>query len=332
VRSAGVSTLSRAGIILATLLRKSLCICLALPLLVAAPTTRAIDAVAPAPMAATDDEPIAPVPAPANVDPQKLSLGKRLFEDRRLSHDGSLACTSCHDTRTNGARKPMSGDALSTSKFNTLSVFNAALNFRLNWEGNFKSFEDQAVSALENPTNLNTNVNEVLGKLREAPDIVAQFREAYGRDPDRRNFLDAMAIYERSLLTPGSPFDRWLGGDTQAITAEALHGYKLFKSFGCISCHQGANVGGNLFERSGVFSPLSGTTRPLLRVPSLRNVATRVSYFHDGSAQSLDEAVRRMGIAQLNRSLSSEEIKQVVAFLQTLTGTYRGVPVVSPKP
>jgi cytochrome c peroxidase len=324
--------LTRLRIISAKSWRTKFWICLALPLFVAAATTRATDVVAPTPVVATDDEPIEPIPSPGPVNAEKLSLGERLFEDTRLSHDGSLACISCHDVRTNGARKSTSRETHNSSKFNTLSVFNATLNFRLNWEGNFKTFEDQAVSALENPANLNTNVSEVLGKLKAAPDVVAQFHDAYGRDPDRNSLLDAMATYERSLVTPGSPFDRWLGGDPQAISDEALSGYRLFKSFGCISCHQGVNVGGNLFERSGVFSPLSGTTRQLMRVPSLRNVATRETYFHDGSAQSLDEAVRRMGIAQLNRSLSSQETKQVVAFLQTLTGNYRGAPVTSPRP
>jgi cytochrome c peroxidase len=139
--------------------------------------------------------------------------------------------------------------------------------------------------------------------------------------------LDAVATYERSLLTPGSRFDRWLGGEATAITAEEQRGYRLFKSFGCISCHQGVNVGGNLFERSGIFRRLAGPGPEFLRVPSLRNVATRSAYFHDGSAATLDEAVRRMGRAQLNRTLSDEQIKEIVAFLLTLTGNYRGAPV-----
>jgi cytochrome c peroxidase len=308
--------------------------CLVLPLSVAAVATRATDSVIPALAMLTDEEPITPVPSPPTVDPQKPALGERLFEDHRLSHDGSLACISCHDVRTNGARgrKPGAERVSTKSKYNTLSVFNAALSFRLNWEGNFKTFEAQAVSALENPVNLNTSVGEVLGKLKAAPDIVAQFREVYGHDPDQNSLLDALATYERSLLTPGSSFDRWLGGDVTAITEEGLRGYRLFKSLGCVSCHQGVNVGGNLFERSGIFHPLAGPNPERLRVPSLRNVATRPSYFHDSSAATLDEAVRRMGVAQLNRPLSDQEIGEVVSFLQTLTGNYRGAPVVGAMP
>jgi cytochrome c peroxidase len=307
--------------------------CLVLPLLVAAATTGATDFLAPAPAELTDEEPISPIPSPPAADPQKLALGERLFEDHRLSHDGSLACISCHDVRTNGAGGPKQvAQRDSKVGFNTLSVFNAALNFRLNWEGNFKTFEAQTVSSLENPINLGTNVNEVLGKLEAAPDVVAQFNQVYGHDPDRKSFLDALATYERSLLTPGSPLDRWLGGDGKAITEEELRGYQLFKSLGCISCHQGANVGGNLFERSGIFHPLAGPKTEILRVPSLRNVATRSRYFHDGSAATLDEAVRRMGVAQLDRTLSGQEIKEVVTFLQTLTGNYRGAPLVRATP
>jgi cytochrome c peroxidase len=307
--------------------RMKLWMCLVLPLFVVAATTRATDAVAPVPPEATDEEPITPIPYPATANPQKLALGERLFQDHRLSHDGRLACISCHDVRTNGASGSTSSGGLGSSKFNTLSVFNAALNFRLNWEGNFRTFEAQTESSLENPVNLNTSASEVVDKLKAAPDVVAQFREIYGRDPDQKNLLDALTTYEQSLLTPGSAFDRWLGGDARAITEEELRGYGLFKSLGCVSCHQGVNVGGNLFERSGVFSPLTGSKSPILRVPSLRNVATRSSYFHDGSASTLDEAVRRMGLAQLNLTLSSQEIKEVVAFLRTLTGNYRGVPV-----
>jgi len=159
-----------------------------------------------------------------------------------------------------------------------------------------------------------------------------QFEAAYGRGPDRAGLLDAVATYERSLLTPGSQFDHWLGGDAAALSAEEQDGYQLFKSIGCISCHQGVNVGGNLFERQGIFHPLVSPPPEIVRVPSLRNVATTPPYFHDGSAPTLDEAVRRMGSAQLDQTLSDQQIKAIVAFLDTLTGTYRGAPVVAASP
>jgi cytochrome c peroxidase len=274
-----------------------------------------------------DQEPIKPVPPPPEADLSKLALGARLYDDTRLSHDGSLSCQSCHDIRTNGAskRRPHGG-------LDTLTVFNASLNFRLNWEGNFRSLSAQAESSLENPVNLNTSVAEVIGKLNADPEMVSKFRDAYGRAPDRDSFLDALVTFERSLVTPNSRFDRWLGGDTSALSTGELEGYRLFKSLGCSSCHQGVNVGGNLFERQGIFHPLVKGQPETVRVPSLRNVATTAPYFHDGSAATLEDAVRRMAAAQLDRSLTDQQVESIVTFLRTLTGNFGGSPVVEAPP
>jgi len=263
---------------------------------------------------AIDEEPITPIPRPPAADPLKLALGERLFNDSRLSADGKLSCASCHDIRTNGTN-----GRTRRGPFDTLTVFNASLNFRLNWEGNFRSLAAQTVSSLENPVNLRTTVDEVARKLNADADVVRDFRAAYGRPPERDNVLDALVTFERSLLTPGSRFDRWLGGDASALSADELEGYRLFKSFGCISCHQGVNVGGNLFERQGVFRPLVAGQPETVRVPSLRNVAATAPYFHDGSAATLEVAVRRMAAAQLDRTLIDQQVTSLVAFLQTLT-------------
>jgi cytochrome c peroxidase len=270
-------------------------------------------------------EPITPIPAARAQDPQRVLLGERLFSDRRLSHDNTHSCSSCHDIATNGA----SANVLDTPKsepmaLNTPTVFNASLNFRLNWEGKFRSLEEGAEHTLRNPAIMASSAEEVVSKLRADPEAVQQFRDAYGREPDVAAVLDAIATYERSLVTPGSRFDRWLLGEADAISPEELSGYQLFKSLGCISCHQGVNVGGNLFQRHGIFHPLGSPQPVLLRVPSLRNVAATAPYFHDGSAATLREAVKRMGISQLDRVLTEPQIAAIVAFLNTLTGTYRG--------
>jgi len=207
---------------------------------------------------------------------------------------------------------------------NTPTVFNVSLNFRLNWEGNFRTLEEGAEHTLRNPAIMASSSGEVASKLRADPEFVRQFRDAYGRGPNAAAVLDAIATYERSLVTPGSRFDRWLAGEADAITPEELSGYQVFKSLGCITCHQGVNVGGNLFQRHGIFHPLGSPEPVLLRVPSLRNVATTPPYFHDGSAPTLPEAVRMMGMAQLDRMLTKPQITAIVAFLNTLTGTYRG--------
>jgi len=172
-----------------------------------------------------------------------------------------------------------------------------------------------------------SSADEVVGKLRTDPEAVKQFRDAYGRQPDIAALLNAIVTYERSLVTPGSRFDRWLAGDVSAITSGELSGYQIFKSLGCISCHQGVNIGGNLFQRHGIFHPLGSTEPVLLRVPSLRNVSTTPPYFHDGSAATLPEAVKAMGIAQLDRVLTDQQVAAIVAFLDTLTGTYQGQPI-----
>jgi cytochrome c peroxidase len=278
------------------------------------------------------EEPILPIPPPPAADPLKLALGESLFEDHRLSHDGTHACLSCHDIHTNGADNGGRKTARDGSKlpFNILTVFNAAQNFRLNWEGNFRALEAQTESSLENPANMATDVDEVVKKLNADPYIVRRFTSAYGHSPDRTSLLDAIATYIRSLVTPGSRFDLWLDGNAAALSTKELDGYQLFKSLGCVSCHQGVNVGGNLFQRQGIFRPLVVAKPEVVRVPSLRNVATTAPYFHDGSAATLADAVRRMGAAQLDQTLTDQQVDAIVAFLRTLTGTYRGVPVVAP--
>jgi cytochrome c peroxidase len=297
-------------------------------------TAAATQTQTPGPQPPTDEEPITPVPLPPVADPRKWALGERLFADSRLSRDGSRTCLTCHDIGTNGADRNRHETAISGSNatLNTGTVFNAALSFRLGWEGKFRTLEAQAEASLQNPEAMGKTVPEVVGKLSADPATTRQFSEAYGHGPDGASLLDAIATYERSLLTPGSRFDRWLSGDAAALSAEEQNGYQLFKSIGCVSCHQGVNVGGNLFERHGIFHPLASSKPEILRVPSLRNVATTPPYFHDGSTPTLHEAVRKMGAAQLDRILSEQQVEAIVAFLNTLTGTYRGAPVTAAKP
>jgi cytochrome c peroxidase len=276
-------------------------------------------------------EPITPIPVARSEDPLRVSLGEKLFTDRRLSQGNTHSCSSCHDIGTNGA----SANASDTPKgqplaLNTPTVFNASLSFRLNWEGNVRSLEEGVERSLRNPAIMASSPDEVVGKLRTDPEIARQFRDAYGKEPDVGSFLDAIVSYERSLTTPNSRFDRWLTGEADAISDEELAGYQLFKSLGCVTCHQGVNVGGNLFQRHGVFHPLGSPAPELLRVPSLRNVATTAPYFHDGSARTLQEAVKAMGVAQLDRVLTDQQTVAIVAFLNTLTGSFRGQEVRAP--
>jgi len=227
---------------------------------------------------------------------------------------------------------------------NTPTIFNVGLNFWFNWDGSTPTLEAHAERLLRNPAVMNTTWPELRGKLGREADYVSAFRAAYVDGLTWTNVIAALVSFERSLVTPYSRFDRYLRGEQQALTAEEQQGYGLFKSYGCIACHQGVNVGGNMFAKFGVFQSPNGTSemdidngrynvthRPqdvqVFRVPSLRNVAMTAPYFHDGRAPTLAVAVDTMARVQLGKELTSEEIGLIVQFLQTLTGDYHGTPV-----
>ena len=296
------------------------------------------------PAGSVDVEPIMPI-GPPDVDAAKVELGRKLFFDARLSQTNTEACASCHQLEKGGAdgrRYPLGADARPLD-FNSPSIFNAALNYRLNWRGNFHTLEEQNEAVLLDRRLMNTTWEQLLGKLRVDQDYVRVFTALYGSGPQRMHVLDALAAFQRSLVTSDARFDRYLEGHRGAITAEEEQGYQLFKSYGCIACHQGRNLGGNLLQRFGVFyDPFAeranisdadlgryavtrvDSDRHVFRVPSLRNVAVTAPYFHDGATASLAEAVDIMARAQLGRDLPGTDIDLIVKFLGTLTGEYQG--------
>jgi cytochrome c peroxidase len=278
---------------------------------------------------ASAEEPITPLPPPPPANPLKVALGERLFYETRLSGNNARSCASCHNLERNGAT-PAKFDTTPTGQsliFNTTTVFNSALNFRLGWEGTYRTLEENITALLGNPNIMDCPGEQGARKLALDPTLKYQFESVYGHGPDAASIVDALATFERSLITTGSRFDRWLNGDADALNPAEVAGYRLFKSLGCIACHQGVNVGGNLYQRHGIFHPLGRPDPQILRVPSLRNVATTPPYFHDGSAPTLEVAVRRMGLAQLNSMLTDDQVESVVTFLRTLTGLYRGKPL-----
>jgi cytochrome c peroxidase len=280
------------------------------------------------------EEPITPLPPAPAIAPAKRALGELLFRDPRLSQRQTVSCNSCHDVATSGASDrnfdvAQNGGAL---RMNTLTVFNAALNYRFNWRGRRETFERFTAQVLEDPALMGAANGVAVARLRRDPVMVARFRAVYGRPIDEAALVDALAAYQRSLITPGARFDRWLAGEDGALSAQERRGYARFKALGCVSCHQGVNIGGNMMQRHGVFHPIGAPDPVLVRVPSLRNVAVTAPYFHDGSAATLPDAVRAMGRAQLDLTLSRQEVDDIVAFLGTLTGTYRGKPLRPPVP
>ncbi len=267
-------------------------------------------------------EPITPVPAASRVDPRVAALGRALFGDPILSRNDRLSCSSCHDLSTNGASTARfdTGDDGHALRVNTPTVFNSVLDWRLDWHGDAGTLQDQAELSLRDPDLMGADPAAVVRRLRRSATYRRRFGVAFGRNPDWPGIVDAIAAFETTLVTPGGRFDRWLEGQKTALTPREVAGYTLFKSVGCTACHQGVNVGGNLFERQGVVDPTGVPSRDVFRVPSLRNVARTPPYFHDGSAATLPVAVHAMGTAQLGRDLPPEDVSLIVDFLRTLDG------------
>jgi cytochrome c peroxidase len=310
---------------------------IALVMLIAAMVTAAIGAT-------VINEPVTPIRQADDLDLAKVELGRTLFHDPQLSRGNVFACASCHQLHAGGddGRSRAIGADGRALDYNAPTVFNVALNFRLNWRGNFQRLEEQNESVLLDARVMNTTWNELLPKLAADASYPRAFMQAYGGAPTRERVLDALALFQRSLATPDSRFDRHLRGESGAIAPPEEQGYRLFKSYGCVACHQGANLGGNLFQRTGVFRALfppdaAGAADPgrfaitgqegdrmVFRVPSLRNVAVTAPYFHNGYTASLAEAVEIMARSQLGRELPPGDVELIVRFLHTLTGEYQG--------
>lgn len=291
--------------------------------------------------AQTADEPIKPLPLKLTLDARKVELGKALFHDKRLSKDNSIACASCHDLAKGGADgKPTAiGIGGQVGPINTPTVLNSSFNFRQFWNGRAATLEEQAAGPVHNPGEMGSNWDEVLAKLRQDAALVGKFTAVYKDGLKPANIQDAIATFESSLVTP-SRFDRFLRGDLKAINENEARGYQLFKTYGCVACHQGVNVGGNMYQQFGVMDeyfkvrgkPITEadlgryavtkleSDRYVFKVPSLRNVELTAPYFHDGATRTLEEAVDVMFRYQLGRSAPASDKSLIVQFLKTLTG------------
>lgn len=292
------------------------------------------------PQAALNREPLSELPAPAAVSAPLVGLGRRLFEEKRLSSDGSVACSTCHDLARGGV------DGLPRSRgvrgqvgaVNAPTVYNAALNFALFWDGRARTLEEQAGGPLTNPIEMGSTWGEIVAKLRADPTYASAFAALFADRVTEPNVRSAIAAFERTLITRGSPFDRWLGGDAGALGPDQKEGYATFKAVGCVACHQGANVGGNMLQRFGVMGDYfkdrgdlteadngrfnvthNEADRFVFRVPSLRNVEYTAPYFHDGSAKTLERAIQVMAKYQLGRSLSDRQVAVIESFLKSLS-------------
>ncbi|WP_295996920.1 cytochrome c peroxidase [Rugamonas sp.] len=309
----------------------------------------ALAATAPAPAAAPapQDEPILPVPLTLHADPARAALGRRLFNDVRLSANGRVSCASCHDLSHGGAdsRPRSAGHDGRFTELNTPTVLNAALNFRQFWDGRAATLEDQIEQVVQNPVEMGSTWPAVVAKVARDGGYGQAFGAIYRDGVTAVNIRDALASYERTLITPNSRFDQYLRGDRNAITAAEKTGYAKFKQYGCVACHQGVNVGGNMFQKFGVMGDYfaqRGGARPsdlgryrqthkaddlhVFKVPGLRNVAGTAPYFHDASAATLDQAIDVMFRYQLGRVGSKEDKAFIAQFLATLSSAPLGAP------
>lgn len=286
-------------------------------------------------------EPILPLPDSVDVNMEKVLLGRSLYHDTVLSGDGTVSCATCHMLDHGGAepRKTSTGIKGQNGPINSPTVLNSAYNFVQFWDGRAKDLQEQAEGPVANPIEMGANWDDVVKKIGKDKEYAAAFAKLYEDGVTKDNVTDAIAEYEKSLITP-SRFDKFLRGDQSAITDQEKKGYATFKEVGCTACHTGIIAGGTMFQKMGLVkdyfadrgTPITegdlgrfnvtknAADRHFFKVPTLRNVELTPPYLHDGSRETLEETVQIMGKYQLGRNLTEEQVNDIVAFLKSLTG------------
>ncbi len=284
------------------------------------------------------------MPGFENVKPEQIELGKKLYFDKRLSINDQQSCNSCHNLENNGPgvdNKPVSDGAISGKKGerNAPTVLNAGFHIAQFWDGRAKDLIEQAKGPILNPVEMAMPSEEaVIKKIASIGEYKELFSKAFPEEKQPityENIAKAIAIFESTLITKDR-FDDFLKGDEQALSKEEREGLKKFIEVGCIQCHNGALLGGNSFQKMGRMRPYENSKdlgrytitqkeedKYFFKVPSLRNIALTSPYFHDGKVETLEEAVKQMGLLQLNIELSKEDIQSIVSFLKALTDKSR---------
>ncbi len=288
-------------------------------------------------IAAQRAEPIQPIKVAVAGNPKMIELGKKLYFDPRLSRSGFISCNSCHNLSMGGSDnlKSSIGDNWQKGPINSPTVLNSSMNVAQFWDGRARTLKEQAGGPIANPKEMAFTHELAVGVIGSMPQYVDEFETVFrSRTVDIDKITTAIAAFEETLVTPNSRFDKWLTGDDRALTADELAGYQLFKTSGCIACHNGPAAGGASFRKMGVVEPYrtdnpaagraevtkKDADRFIFKVPTLRNVELSYPYFHDGAADTLTQAVDVMGRVQLGRRYSGEDNARIVAFLKTLTG------------
>ncbi|MBF0265077.1 MAG: c-type cytochrome [Gammaproteobacteria bacterium] len=285
-------------------------------------------------------EPITPLTPLPEESADKVKLGKKLFHETKLSKNNTIACVSCHNLHNGGVDGLQFSVGINGTigRINAPTVFNSGYSIAQFWDARASSLEDQVFFPIHDDLEMGSNWKEVISKLSAVPDYVHSFKSIYKKEISRELIQDAIASFERSLVTLDSPFDLYLKGNDHAISVKAKKGYDLFKSYGCISCHHGRLVGGNMYEKMGLIKNyfdkddikkedlgrfnVTGKEnhKHEFKVPSLRNIELTAPYFHDGSSKTLANAVSVMGRFQLGRNIPEQDISLIVSFLKSLTG------------
>ena len=296
------------------------------------------------------NEPVRPIDKTLEYDAAKAALGFALFHDPRLSVDNTVSCASCHALETAGVDNHQYSHGVNDQLggVNAPTVYNAVYNFVQFWDGRAQTLAAQAAGPPLNPVEMaSESFDQIIDKLKADKKFAKAFKAVYPDGITEANITDAIEQFERTLITPDSAFDKWLRGDDSALTAQELEGYELFKKYDCATCHAGPNLGGLTYELMGLrrhYFAERGLElthedngrfketgmerdRHRFKVPGLRNVEHTWPYYHDGTRETLEEAVRDMGIYQSGVELTDAETASIVAFLNSLTGEYNGVPV-----
>lgn len=278
-------------------------------------------------------EPITPIPLKVDFDTKKAKLGKELFFDPILSKTNNVSCHSCHlfeQGGTDNLRFSVGVDG-KMGNVNSPTVFNSVFNFSQFWDGRAKDLKEQAIGPITNPVEMDMTFAELITKLNKTS-YVEKFKNVYEDGITEKNIIDAIAEYEKTLITPNAPFDMYLRGDENAVSEEVKKGYQLFKEQGCIACHHGINIGGNSYQKFGSLVDVESDVKGRFditnnkydeyhfKVPTLRNIELTAPYLHDGRLDNLEETVKFMSYYQLGKSLTQEEINNIIAFLKSLTG------------
>ncbi len=288
----------------------------------------------------------APEPADNSSTPEKIELGQMLYHDPRLSSTGTVSCASCHNTMLGGEdNRPNSvGVGAQTGGRSAPTVWNAAFNKVQFWDGRAASLEELAAGPVTNPIEMGMKSwDDVVARLKTIEGYQTAFKNAFGDNAiSKENATKAIAAYERTLITPNSPYDKYVHGDKAALSAQQIRGMEKVAELGCTSCHSTAAFnGGGAFQKFPVnadgfleakyhFLKDKGVAEVskkaedehFFKVPTLRNIALTAPYFHNGSVATLNEAVNVMAKLQLGKELSKEETADIVAFLNSLTGEF----------